>query len=350
MTDARKARAVLCIKDAKTKAALLGALDRCGFFDVVGEAKNGSELELVLHDEYPDVVMVDTAVTGKGVEAFLLEASAGRPIPALALEKTETSSKRSRKSRKWKIYKLGKDVLLNTDLLSQNHVWARLLALADQVTAVRHTQTATRLDEMIKAERIRARHSGQRPEIVTLATWPLDLIVLAGGLGADEQLARVLPGVPACRVPVMIAVDGSARLDTRVFDLAKTPVDLLRTTVSVRRSSGLVVCPATGRVSVSPEDIVIEPTDEPLSAAATVTSAGALGSGVLLVQLSDDQTAVAQAAATILNGGGIVVAINADECKSPDGSVAMSGWDYASTRITLDELTWLLSHAVPRRM
>lgn len=350
MTDARKARAVLCMKDAGTRTALLSALDRCGFFEIVAEAASGSELEVILTDEYPDVVIVDTAVSGRDVQSFLLEAGGGRPVPALALEDTETPAKRRRKSRKWKIHRLGKDVLRKTDLLSQNQVWARLLALADQVTAVRHTQTASRLDEMIKAERIRARHSGQRPEIVTLATWPLDLIVLAGGVGADQQLAQIFAELPTLRVPVMVAIDGSAKLDTRVFHIAKVPVDLLSKTTSLRRSNGLIVCPVTGQVSVSSEDILIEPTDAPFSAAATVTSAGALGSCVLIVQLSDDKTDVAQATATVINGGGLVIAVEPDECAAPDGPIAAVEWDHTSTVVTVEELAWLLTHAVPRRI
>lgn len=339
----------MCVADLATRDAMSSALKRCGFFEVVGEARDADELGEQLHMEYPDVVILDTAVSGEAVEAFLLDASAGRPVPALVLQPRETG-KRAKSSGRWSITRLGKDVLFKQDLLSRNHVWARLLALADQLTASRHTQTATKLDEMIKAERARARHSGHRPEVVALATWPLDLILLCGGRGSDEVLGSVLAKLATTRVPVLVVVDGEHPLDERRHLTPRIPVQSLDQTVSVRRASGFLLAPANGIVTVGTEDIHLEQSHDPLSAAASVTSAGALHSGLLTVLLSDDGTSTAMALGSVLNAGGLVATLEAAEAPGPEGPVAAMTWQVAKTALRIDELAWVIEHAVPRRV
>ncbi len=325
------------------------ALDSCGFYEIVGESADGEELAGLLTLQYPDVVILDTAVSGRGIEMFLMQASAGRPVPTLALVDTESGKKHKTKSRKWKLNRLGKDVLFRDDVVSRNHVWARLLALADDLTAAKHTQTASKLQELIKGELARARHSGMRPTVVALATWPLDLIILAGGRGSAEVVTKLLPKIRSTRVPVLVAVDGEQPVDPRAFGSNRVNVRKLDESLELRRCEGLLVAPADGVVTFDPTTILLESGFDSLEAATTISAAAQLGPAGMTVLLSGS-TDLAMTLGSVVNAEGVVAAIDPAESPIPEGPEAAISWQVARAALTTDELAWVIEHAVPRRL
>ncbi len=340
-----KASVVVCIPQGPTRDAVRAALAQAGFFNVLGVAKDGEDLKEQLSVHYPDLVVVDSVLCPEGAEAFVMLASSGRPVATLELVDRERSSREPGRKRTQHV-RLGKDVLLKDDLVAQNHVWARLLAMADHLTLSRHTQTASKLDDLIRGVRLRARHSDHRPEVVALATWPLDLIVVVGDSRTQKALPELLEMVPSSRVPILLAVEGG--VDPQILRMARIPVKALETTTKIRRCEGLVV--ASGRVGlrVTSEELVVDPSAD-FTALDLLQSTASLEAAAFAVLLSHHDPDVAMGLGTVVNGGGLVAIYDSRSTVSSEGPQAAISWGLTDMALDARELAWVIEQAVPRR-
>jgi chemotaxis response regulator CheB len=347
MAEAKQARAVLCVRPGEVGDRIRRALKGSGFFDIVAETVDAPGLTDQLQLDYPDVVIVDEDLCDGFPEMFLMQVTGGRPVPALVLTATEAVNKGS--SGKMKVSRLGKDVLLKDDLLSKNHVWARLLAVAEGVTSSKHTQTATKLEEMVRAEIARARHSELRPEVTALATWPLDLIILVGGEGSQETLEKLferLSGVG--RVPVLIAVDGDHMVNQRGFETPRLRVERLEGSTELRKTEGFLLAPPDGVVTISPTSVDLEANFDTFDVGHTLTSAASLQSGVLAVLIAGEAD-LAMALGSVVNATGLAATLDPTDSAHGDGPQAALTWEVVDAALTLSDLAWIIEHAIPRR-
>ncbi len=348
MNGPAKARTLVCIADDDLFELVRDTLDNCGFYEVVGRARHGAALAEELCDEYPDVVIIDEALSQGSPELFLARATAGRPVPALLLTEIESGEAVASDST-IQISRLGKDVLRRSDGLATNHVWTRLLAVAKTATAAKYTQTATKLQAMIQREVARAQRDDIRPEVIALTTWSLDLILVVGGQGSHmtlEKLARAWSSVG--KVPVVIAVSEAHRLDLPALTSPEVPVRRLEYSTELRKAEGMLVAPPEGQVVVSPTHILYEDDLAPLDVSSTLASAACLRDRVLTILISGDAD-LAMALGTIANADGLVATLDPADSAGPAGPAAAVSWEIADAVLHPRELAWIVAHAVSRR-
>lgn len=341
---------VLCSSDDAILTAARSAILNSGFYELVGEASSLAELAGVLQGEYPDVVVVDDAVLGSNVAGAMHYAGAGRPVPALVLVASEAAEAETPGRLGETATALGRDVLLSEDAVSQNHVWTRLMDLAESVTGERKTQTGRALLEAIERERRRAEYANVRPEVVTLATWPADLILLVGGRGNEPLIREAIEYVTTPSVPILVALRPEGALSASVWSQARADVTHISSSMALRRAQGILVAPIAGQVIVTADELSYRPSRSGLALVPLITSMASLQSRALTVLLGDHDTDLATALSSIVRAGGITAAIDPTTAPAPRGPTAARQWGSARFSLRVNELVWLLNHAVPRRV
>lgn len=339
----------LCSADPAVLDATRTALLDSGFYELVGEAGNLAEFAGIAQGEYPDVVIVDDRVLGANVAGAMHYAAAGRPIPTLVLVDSEAAEADKPGRLGDNASALGRDVLLSADAISKNHVWTRLMDLAESVTGERKTQTSKTLLEAIERERRRAEHSGISPEVVTLATWPADLILIVGGRGNAPILGEVIQYLTTPNVPVCVALRPDSALPQSEWEGARVEVTHLNGPAQIRRAAGILVAPVAGQILVTADEIQHRPGRAGLALVPLIGSMASLQSRALTILIGDDDTDLATALSSIVRAGGITATIDPKITSSPRGPSAALQWGSARFSLRINELVWLLNHAVPRR-
>jgi hypothetical protein len=337
------------VADDAVHKAIVEAMIRAGLFDVVARANDESELVTTLEMQDPDLLVIDEDLGHGNIGGVVASASAGRPIPALVLVPTETPIHRASQGQDRLSY-LGKDVLIGGGLAGSSQVFARLVAAAGLIRTRRRTQTANSLMEAIRRERVKHRHVEQRPEVTTLAAWPLDLVVLVGAEGSRDVLETLLSRVSGLPVPVLVAVTGKELPSAAAWSKAKPPVLVLDSQIDLRRANGFVVVPSGGEGRIEGERIVVRPgpgaTDGVLD---TIASAGRLRSGGLTILMAGEDPELAMALAGPVNEGGIAAVVDPDQTSAPAAGQAAVEWGLVALQLSIDEIVWILSRTIPRR-
>lgn len=342
-------RVVICVASDEVARAIAAAIGHAAVFDVVDRAVTHDELVTAVELEDPDLIVLDEALAQGDVAGTIASVCAGRPLPALVLVDTETPLHRSSQGRDRLSY-LGKDVLIGGGLAASSQVFARLVAAAAMVRTRRRTQTANSLMEAIRRERVKHRHADQRPEVTTLASWPLDLVVLAGGKGSGAVLEVLVERLPVLPVPVLVAVPGAELPPARVWAKSKAPMLVLDSRIQLRRANGFVVVPSGGEGRIGNDEIVVTPGQGGVDAVLdTITTAGRLRSGGFTLLLAGEDTELAMALASPVNEGGIAAVVNPDQTRAPQAGQAAVEWGLVALQLTLDEVVWILSRTIPRR-
>ncbi len=341
---------MICVASDDVARAIVAAIKHASLFDVLDRATSFVELITSVELNDPDLIVVDEDIATDGnIAGAIGSVCAGRPLPALVLVATETPLHRTSQGQDRLSY-LGKDVLVHGGLAGSSQVFARLVATAGMVRTRRRTQTANSLMEAIRRERVKHRHADQRPEVTTLASWPLDLVVLAGGEGSGEVLEVLVERLPVLPVPVLVAVPGKELPTARVWAKSKVPMLVLDTRISLRRANGFIVVPAGGEGRIGDDEIVVTPGEGGVDAILdTIGSAGRLRSGGFTLLLSGEDTELAMALASPVNEGGIAAVVDPDQTNAPAAGQAAIEWGLVALQLTIDEVCWILSRTIPRR-
>lgn len=348
-TAHQRSRVLIYTTRADVRDALAAALGRTALWEVIGHAADPAQLAGLLEVDSPDLVVLDEDLCGGDPLGTLSAATTGRRPPALVLVDTDPPASRAIVGER-RVGFLGKDLLLRGGLVATNHVWARLVAMSDLVPTRRRTQTANSLMEAIRRARVGQRHRDQRPQVLTVASWPLDLVVLVGGRGSGAVLTEVLGRLTLTPVPVLVAIPESEIPAPSVRAALRVPVEDLVAPLELRCARGVLLAPPGTHARVDGELIVLErgaaTTDEVLD---TIASCGQLHSGGLTVLLSGEDTELAVALAGPVNEGGVVTVVEPTSAPQPAAAAAAAEWGLVAFSLSIDELVFILGRAIPRR-
>lgn len=342
-------RAAIAVDSPELHEAVVKALDRNGAFELVGSAINVTELAGVVHTELPDVLIVDALLGGGDIETTLARVCAGRPYKALVLVEDERTEKRQNARGSNSVVSLAKPSLLARGLAAKTHVARYFNELAELDSGMRRTIPTDILIESVERRQSLAGKAGVRDDVAVLGTWPLDLIILVGGRGNESLLTDLISRVTLLPVPVLLALRPGAALDRRAWTGLRVPMRYLTSPLSLRLAEGFLVTPTSGSVRLSPDAIKAAPGHDPLEVADLVRSSGALQSGALTVQLSDESTDAAEALAGAVDAGAAGAVLDPRACAEQAGPQAALAWGQRLTVLSPSELLWLLVNAAPRR-
>lgn len=342
-------RTALCIDDVPTREAMARALERNGAFEIVSRVRSADELADVVHATLPDVFVVESTVTGADVHRTLAQISAGRPFRALVLVDDERQAQRNTQTRGAALAYLPKATLLQAGLAAKSHVSRCLSELAARDDLGRQTIPTELLIETVERRQGLAGELGIRDAVTTLGTWPLDLILLVGGVGNEKLLASLVRNIDDLPVPVVVAMRPYASLDASTWRSARVLVRRLDAEVELRSAEGFLVAPRHGQVRLSPSAIRVTPGLQPFSVGELIRSTGALQSGALTILLSDKETEGANALIAAMNAGAVGAVLDPAACERAEGVQAALSLGGELASLSVKELRWLLANAVPRR-
>jgi chemotaxis response regulator CheB len=327
-------------------------LDELGHFEITGLTRNSEELVSLCHAAFPDLIVVDEDCAPYNVEAILGEARAGRPIPCvvLGIPKLERPKKRRANVRasSTNLLWLDRQALVGPNEGPRTQLQTRILMLAAELSSAKRTQTNRSLQDAIRMVRVRARHTDARPEIVSLGTTPLDLVLLAGDRTSVEPVSRLLAEVGSLRVPVVIALRDLTDDDRVALEqAARIPLSWLTESARIRRTSGFNV--VTSDLVVTPELLTIK-SDQPQDTARTVASMSCLVEAGLTIVLSDQATDGAYALDAVRDARGFAGVLDPEACASRNAADAALKAETTGLVLSVDEIAWLVIHAVPRKV
>jgi chemotaxis response regulator CheB len=345
-------RAALCVHTQEAEQRLTKMLEELGHFDITGITHTAEELTSLCHAVFPDLIVIDEDVAPYNVEAVLGEARAGRPVPCvvLGIPKPERPKKRRANVRasSTNLLWLDRQALVGSNEGPRTQLQTRLLMLAAELTSAKRTQTNRSLQDAIRMVRVRARHTDARPEVVTLGTTPLNLVLLAGDRSSVQPIAKILSQVGSLRVPVVLALrDLNADDRVALEAAARVPLTWLSESARIRRTSGLIA--ATGDLTVTPELLAVK-ADQTVDIARVVSSMSSLAEAGLTILLSDEATDGAYALDAVRDARGFSAVLDPDACPSRTAADAALKAETAGLVVSLDEIAWLVIHAVPRRV
>jgi len=345
-------RAAVCMHTDDAETRLTKMLDELGHFEIAGITRTAEELVSLCHATFPDIIMIDEDVAPYNVEAVLGEARAGRPIPCIVLgiPKLERPKKRRANVRAsgTNLLWLDRQALVGPNEGPRTQLQTRILMLAAELSSAKRTQTNRSLQDAIRMVRVRARHTDARPEIVSLGTTPLDLVLLAGDRSSVGPIGKVLAQVGSLRVPVVMALrDLTADDKVALEAAARAPLNWLSESARIRRTSGFNV--ATGDLTVTPELLAVK-ADQPMDTARMIASMSGLAQTGLTILLSDAATDGAYALDAVRDARGSVAVLEPEACPSRNAADAALKAETASLTVSLDEIAWLVIHAVPRKV
>jgi chemotaxis response regulator CheB len=337
-------------EDAETR--LTQMLDELGHFEIAGLTRTSEELVSLCHAAFPDLIVIDEDVAPYNIEAVLGEARAGRPIPCvvLGIPKMERPKKRRANVRasSTNLLWLDRQALVGPNEGPRTQLQTRILMLAAELSSAKRTQTNRSLQDAIRMVRVRARHTDARPEIVSLSTTPLDLVLLVGDRTSVEPITKLLAQVGSLRVPVVMALrDLTADDKVALEGAARIPLSWLTESARIRRTSGFNVI--TGGLVVTPELLTIK-SAEPPDTARTVTSMSCLAETGLTILLSDQATGGAYALDAVRDARGFVAVLDPEACPARSAADAAHKAETAGLVVSVEEIAWLVIHAVPHKV
>ena len=323
--------------------ALLRALAESEAFDVIAMAPRRELFVSLAVPLYPDMIIVDEAAAGDDLESLTEFVSQGRRLVPVVLTATRDSDR------------YGEDVTtLSVRELHRSGADARaavqttLFAAATPIMTSKRTFLADELQEHAEQLQAIAKAGDIRREVVNLASWPLDLILLVDDGSNLRRLATLFEDVRGLPVPIMIAFDG-AQGDgyVELSNVAPKLVHRLREPTSVRVMSGVYVIPQDREVQVWNENIHVA--EGTLDFEYLVGSMGWLKSGGLTIVLSSGEPARATSLGHISTHGGLVAMLDAAHCDQSDAAEAASEAAPAALMLSPDEVDWLLRFALARK-
>lgn len=322
--------------------ALLRALADSEYFDVVALAPRRELFIPLCAPLYPDMIIVDDAAAGGDAESLADMIAGGRRIVPVVV-----SSGRGISVVNSDVTMLTVKQLHRTDTATRNDVQTALFAAATPIFTSKRTLLGDELEQHAALLKDKAKRDNIRNEVMSVVSWPLDLILLVDDGSNVTRIGKTLKNLKDLPVPVVLVLetneDGYGELEGVAPKLTKRMVE----PTSVRRMGGLYVVPRNRRVQIWNENVYVAPGER--DAEALLTSMAWLKSGGLSIVLSSANERHAETLGQVAAHGGLIAVLDPAFCENPEAGRATNEWQPPALMLAPDELRWVLSYALPRK-
>jgi len=323
--------------------ALLRALADSEAFDVIALAPRRELFVSLCVPLYPDMVIVDEAAAGHDLLELTEYVAQGRRVVPVVLTTTRNNDSYGEKVATLSVRELHRS---GADARAQ--VQTTLFAAATPIITSKRTFLADELQEHAQQLQEIARDGDVRREVLNLASWPLDLILIVDDGSNLTRLAESLAEVRGLPVPVMIALEGDVGDGyVELSNVAPTLVQRLRQPTSIRRMSGVHVVPRDRQVQLWNENVHVA--EGALDFEYLVGSMGWLKSGGLSIVLSSPAPERATSLGHVASHGGLVAMLDGKYCEHGDAAEAAAEAAPSALMLSLDEVVWLMRYALARK-
>jgi hypothetical protein len=350
----RRLRVATYVEDGALTTAVSRLLSENDDFDLIVRCADSRAFIDACQRLGPDLVVVDELLAAD-YEDVLLEAGMEAPLPALVLveEEVPLAPEERARERRARRSRVARELLLRGDNVAGAHARTRLALVAARAGrgALKRTQSVTAVEQARALLNAGARHSNVRPEFLEVAGRGADLLVVVGDAGSSEPLRELVARLTVVHVPTLIAVAGPAD-DTleSVSALSQFPVGLLGVTRSIRSMEGLFVAAAGVDVSADGEVLRCRKTPSGLDHHRFIASLGSLAGRALCVVLSDGRAETLAAVGDAAHRGVAIAVLDPNIANAGRVAREASQLGYVSATGSVEELAWLLSRVVPRRL
>jgi len=323
--------------------AVLAALGGSDYFDVVVVATRRDLFVTMCRAVYPEMVIVDEATAGGDASALARGIAHDRRIVPMVVW-----SARGRQIEPDEAT-LPLRALFGSTREARDQVQTALFSAATPIMTAKRTLLTDELAD--NADRMRDLLSlggSMRREVVAMASWPLDLILLVDDGTSLNRLAATFMSIPALAVPVLLVLDAEDSDDYGAMKRAAPAlVRSLRAPTNVRKMAGLYVVPADRSVELHGEAVSVAPGRTNVER--LCASMGRLKSGGLSVMLSSSRPEHASTLAHVAAEGGLLAVLDPSACEHPHASAALMQSSVPPLIVAPDELRWVLQFARPRK-
>lgn len=322
--------------------ALLRALADSEAFDVIAMAPRRELFVSLCVPLYPDMIIIDEAAAGDDLDALTEYVAQGRRLVPVVL----TTTRDNRYGEK--IATLSVRELHRSGSEARAQVQTTLFAAATPIITSKRTFLADELQEHAEQLQAIARMGDVRREVLNLASWPLDLILLVDDGSNLTKLAQSLGDVKGLPVPVLIAFEGELGDGyVELSNVAPKLVHRLREPTSIRRMSGVFVVPQNRQVQLWNENVHVS--EGALDFEYLIGSMGWLKSGGLSIVLSSDDAERATSLGHVASHGGLVAMLDPEHCARTGAAEAAAEAAPSALMLSLDEVVWLVKYALARK-
>ena len=322
--------------------ALLRALADSDAFDVIAMAPRRELFVSLCVPLYPDMIIIDEAAAGDDLEALTEYVAQGRRLVPVVL--TTTRDKRYGE----KIATLSVRELHRSGSEARAQVQTTLFAAATPIITSKRTFLADELQEHAEQLQAIASMGDVRREVLNLASWPLDLILIVDDGSNLLTLAESLTQLKGLPVPVLVAFEGDAGDGyVELSNVAPKLVHRLREPTSLRRMSGVYVVPRDRQVQLWNENVHVA--EGTLDFEYLVGSMGWLKSGGLSIVLSSAVPERATSLGHVASHGGLVAMLDKKYCKQTGAVEAAAEAAPSALMLSPDEVVWLTQYALARK-
>lgn len=321
--------------------ALLRAVAESEYFDVIAVAPRADLFVPLCVPLFPDMIIIDESAAGSDAKALASRIAPGRRIIPVVVGSGRGTSVTDASQ-------LSVKQLHRSDPSARNDVQTALFAAATPIMTAKRTFLADELEE--HAAKLRGASTGDdvRREVMAMASWPLDLIMLVDDGSYLLQLAEVIGQADSVPVPVVVAIDpGKTDGYAELSNVAPRRTRHLTEPTSVRRMEGVYVAPHDRQVQLWNENVHVA--EGEFNIENLLASMGWLKSGGLTIVLSSDQETRAATLAKVGTHGGLIAMLDPACCDAPAAGRAAEQWPTPPLFIAPNELAWLLQRTVPRK-
>lgn len=323
--------------------ALLRALADSEYFDVVALAPRRELFVALCMPLYPDMIVVDDAAAAGDLQQLANEISQGRRmIPVLV------SSGRGVSVVAGDVTTLTVKQLHRSDSKARNDVQTALFAAATPIFTSKRTLLGDELEQHAAAIREQTESGNIRREVMSMVSWPLDLILIVDDGSNMTRVAQLMRKIETLPVPVVIAFEWSLGDGyVELSNVAPNLVHRLNEPTSVRRMEGVYIAPPDHQVQVWNENVHVSPGERNVEY--LLGSMAWLKSGGLSIVLSSNKPERATTLGQVAAHGGLVAMLDPAYSEGPEAGRAAAASATPPLMLAPDELRWLLSYALPRK-
>lgn len=323
--------------------ALLRALADSETFDVIAVAPQRELFVSLCFPLYPDMIIIDEAAAGDDLDALTEYVAQGRRIVPFVLTTTREPAPYGEKVSTLSVRELHRS---GSD--ARRAVQTALFAAATPIMTSKRTFLADELQAHARQLQELAESGEVRNEVLNLAAWPLDLILIVDDGSNIPRLAASLSEIETIPVPVLVAFEGDLGDGyVELSNVAPKIVRRLREPTSIRNMTGVFVTPKDRHVQLWNENVHVG--EGALDFEYLIGSMGWLKSGGLTMVLSSDEPARAKSLGQVASHGGLVAMLDPKYSKRTKAAEAAAEAAPSALMLSPDEVVWLLQYALARK-
>ncbi len=325
------------------RMSLLRAMADSDYFDVVALAPRRELFAPLCASLYPDMIIVDETAAAGDVDALAAQISQGRRVIPVLVQSGQGVSVVGSDTTTITVKQLNR-----SDAKTRNDVQTALFAAATPIFTAKRTLLGDELEQHAALLREQTQSGNIRREVMSIVSWPLDLILVVDDGSNMTRLAELVRDVQSLPVPVMLAFEWSLGDGyVELSNVAPTLIKRLTEPTSVRHMSGVYIVPPTHQVQIWNENVHVTPGERNVEY--TLGSMAWLKSGGLSIVLSSNKEQRATTLSQVAAHGGLVAMLDPAYCEQAEAGRAAAGSDSPPLMLAPDELRWLFSYALPRK-